>query len=389
MTCSVNNALTTLDRLVDFARYLRTLGLPISIDRSINFCRASCCLDPLELGSLYWAGRATLVSDPDHLAPYNEAFRFYFMGIAASTSEIESESPDAQTTGTHNEQFADHTPSLMRSTIVERSDGTIGAAASEVDSLRSKSFEALTDEERNLVARSILQMKIYRPMRRTRRLKAGPAGHLIDARRTLRRALRTAGEPVGRSWRQHRTRRRSLVMILDISGSMAAYSRILAQFGYAAIRGGGRVEVFSFGTKLTRITPLLHHRDADVAMTRLTSHVRDWEGGTKIGSSLRALLSQFSQSATLRGSVVIICSDGLDRGDPALLEQQMARLRRLAHRIVWVNPLKGDPGYAPLARGMSTALPYIDDFVSGHNVASLSDLAAVLEGSSRRTRGLS
>ena len=169
--------------------------------------------------------------------------------------------------------------------------------------------------------------------------------------------------------------------MLDVSGSMTPYSRALLQFGHAAIRSGGRVEVFTFGTQLTRVTRLLHHPDADVALARLSVEASDWDGGTKIGASVRQLISQYSQSTTLRGSIVIVCSDGLDRGDPRLLQEQMARLSRLSHRLIWVNPLSGDPRYEPLAKGMRAALPYVDDFVSGHNVASLWELTSIIETS--------
>lgn len=379
MISSVNDAPTTLDRLIGFGRYLRNVGLPVTTDRSITFCRAACALDPLDLGSLYWSGRTTLISSVDEIAAYDAAFRSYFMGAVDPPSEGPEDAVDSDTSGAELGHGLNRKEIAMRATRLKPVDDALGAAASDIHVLKAKTFEALTDEERDFVERSIRQMKIHRPLRRARRLKTARTGRRVDMRGTLRLALRTWGEPVDRRWRRPRTRRRPLVMVLDVSGSMAAYSRALAQFGYAAILAGGRTEVFSFGTELTRITHLLHHRDVDIALRRLSADVRDWDGGTKIGVSLGQLVSRFSQSATLRGSVVIICSDGLDRGNPELLEREMARLRRLAHRIIWVNPLKGDPRYAPLARGMTAALPYVDDFVPGHNATSLFELAAVLE----------
>jgi len=180
--------------------------------------------------------------------------------------------------------------------------------------------------------------------------------------------------------------------VLDVSGSMSAYSRALVQFGFAAMSARGRVarprvEVLCFGTRLTRVTRALRTGDPDEAMRRVAERVVDWDGGTRIGASLKQLLDAHGQQAWLRGAVVVVCSDGLDRGDPHLLARQAARLRRVAHRVVWVNPLKGDPRYEPLARGMAAALPHLDVFLPGHNVASLEALGEVL-GDRDRRRGV-
>jgi uncharacterized protein with von Willebrand factor type A (vWA) domain len=170
------------------------------------------------------------------------------------------------------------------------------------------------------------------------------------------------------------------VLLLDVSGSMAPYSRALLQFAFAAMAAGRRVEVFVFGTRLTRVTRTLRTRNPDRALHEIGRLVQDWEGGTRIGESLKSLLDGWSQRAALRGAVVVLCSDGLERGDPELLRAQMARLRRLAHRLVWVNPLKGSPRYEPLARGMAAALPSVDVFLSGHNLERIEELARVLGG---------
>ncbi|MFM8944037.1 MAG: vWA domain-containing protein [Actinomycetota bacterium] len=197
-------------------------------------------------------------------------------------------------------------------------------------------------------------------------------------RATLRRSLRTEGEPFRRAWRARGTRARPIVLLLDVSGSMTPYARALLHFGYAAMAAGRRVEVFCFGTRLTRVTRSLAARDPDRAVRDIGALVEDWEGGTRIGESLRSLLDGWSQRAALRGAVVVLCSDGLERGEPDVLRSQMARLRRLAHRVVWANPLKGDPRYEPLARGMAAALPSIDVFLSGHNLESLEELTAAI-----------
>jgi hypothetical protein len=203
-------------------------------------------------------------------------------------------------------------------------------------------------------------------------------GPRFDVKRTLRRSLRTHGEPFHRAWRARGTRSRPIVLILDISGSMAPYARALLQFAFAAMVAGRRVEVFCFGTRLTRVTRTLRTKDPDRAMHEIGRLVADWEGGTRIGESLKSLLDEWSQRAAIRGAIAVICSDGLERGEPELMRDQMARLRRLVHRIVWVNPLKGSPRYEPLARGMAAALPSIDVFLPGHNLESLEELSRAL-----------
>jgi uncharacterized protein with von Willebrand factor type A (vWA) domain len=257
-------------------------------------------------------------------------------------------------------------------------ESAIRIVASATEVLRSKSFPELSPQERARVSAMIRRLAVSVPVERTRRTRPASKGTTFDLRRTLRRSLRTQGEPFDRAWRARSARTRPLVLILDISGSMAPYARALLQFAYAAMAAGRRVEVFVFGTRLTRVTRTLRTKDPDRALHEIGERVADWEGGTRIGESLKTLLDGWSQRAALRGAVVVFCSDGLERGDPELLRSQMARLRRLAHRVVWVNPLKGSPRYEPLARGMSAALPSVDVFLSGHNLESLEQLGRVL-----------
>ncbi|HKE53319.1 MAG TPA: VWA domain-containing protein, partial [Actinomycetota bacterium] len=257
-------------------------------------------------------------------------------------------------------------------------DASIRIVASAAEMLREKSFADLTEEERERVTRLIRRLAIRLPTRHTRRYRPAPSGPRFDVRNTLRRSLRTQGEPFHRAWRDRRRRARPLVLILDISGSMAPYSRALMQFAFAAMAAGRKVEVFCFGTRLTRVTRTLRTKDPDRALREIGNLVQDWEGGTRIGASLKELVDGWSQRASIRGSVAVICSDGLERGEPDLLRDQMAKLRRLVHKIVWVNPLKGSPHYEPLARGMAAALPSIDEFLPGHNLESLEELSRVL-----------
>jgi uncharacterized protein with von Willebrand factor type A (vWA) domain len=251
------------------------------------------------------------------------------------------------------------------------------ALASPVELLRDKSFARCSPEELAQLAQLMGQVPLTVPLRRSRRLTPAQSG-APDLRRTLRRSFRTGGEPLERAWRMRRKRRRRLVLLLDISGSMADYSRALVMFAHAALRGDRRFEAFCFGTRLTRVTRALAASDANEALERAAAEVVDWEGGTRIGESLKRFLDDFGHGGLARGAVVVVCSDGLDVGEPELLRGQMARLSRLAYRVVWVNPLREDPAYEPLARGMKAALPYVDIFTSGHNLVSLEELGELL-----------
>jgi uncharacterized protein with von Willebrand factor type A (vWA) domain len=194
----------------------------------------------------------------------------------------------------------------------------------------------------------------------------------------VRHALRAGGEPMRRAFSEAGERPRRLVLLLDVSGSMEPYARALIRFVHAAVAGRTKVEAFALGTRLTRITRELSTHDPDAAVTRAAAAVTDWSGGTRLGDGLRQFNDEWGQRGMARGAIVVVLSDGWDRGDPAVMAEQMARLSRVAYRVVWVNPLKASPGYAPLAQGMAAALPYIDEFVEGHSLESLETLAAVV-----------
>jgi uncharacterized protein with von Willebrand factor type A (vWA) domain len=353
----------------------------VGTGRILTFCRAASALAPLEPGPLYWAGRATLVGRKEHFETYDRVFRSYFSGsvleeaLEGLLSQRQPVPPEEALASDTSQAF---TALGLPDDDEGDGEGTLRLVASRGELLRHKSFEDLSAAERQLAAALIREISVRIPMRRSRRLRPARAGASFDLRRTLRSSLRTEGEPFRRAWRARTPRTRPLLLLLDVSGSMSAYARALMQFGFAARRAGQRVEVFCFGTRLTRVTRALATADPDLALANVASTVADWEGGTRIGDSLRDLLDVWSSRVALRGSVAVICSDGLERGDPALLEAQMARLGRLAHRVVWVNPLKGAPQYEPLARGMAAALPHIDVFLAGHNVASLEVLAETI-----------
>ncbi|MQA92478.1 MAG: VWA domain-containing protein [Gemmatimonas sp.] len=371
-----------LDRMVGFGRYLRASGLPVGTGRIVTFTHAIAMLE-LAPKDLYWAARASLISHPDHFEAFDRAFADYF-GAGQLPEEIAAAHGDAGSEPADSEMFEIEVSGTggweLPEDDTEESDEetAIQITASSAEVLRTKSFEDLTEEERASVALLIRRIAPIIARRKVRRLRAEVHGDRFDLRRTLRGSLRTGGEPFLRAKKGRRTKLRPLVLILDVSGSMSPYARAFLQFGLAAMEASRVVEVFCFGTRLTRVTRSLKSGDTDEALTRVAAEVSDWDGGTRIGESLGDLVKVYGQHGFLRGSVVVLCSDGLERGDPAQLETAMARLGRLAHKVVWVNPLKGSPEYEPLARGMAAALPHVDTFLSGHNVTSLEELAEAL-----------
>ena len=373
-----------LQRLVGFGRLLRTRGLPVGTGRILTFCRAVAALDRIDRTGIYWAGRVAMVARKEDLAAYDAAFQEWFpagqsrdvMAMIMGQDQRMGQPPELEVL--LDQGFAEE--SWEPAEGAEDGEGVVGVLASGAEVLRNKSFDELTETERIAADHVIRALAVHLPTRHSRRYRPSPYGRRFDQRRTLRASLRTQGEPFRRAWRDRRRRARPLVLILDVSGSMSAYSRALMQFGFAAMRAGRRVEVFCFGTRLTRVTRALARSEPDDALRQVAAAVVDWNGGTRIGASLKELLDRWSQHVAMRGAVVVICSDGLERGDPALLAAQVARLSRLAHRLIWVNPLKGSPRYEPLARGMAAALPYVDVFLAGHNLESLESLCGVLEG---------
>ena len=373
-----------LQRLVGFGRLLRRRGLPVGTGRILTFCRAVAALDRIDRNGVYWAGRVAMVARKEDLAAYDAAFDEWFPSRSRDVM--------AMITG-QDQRMAGPPPELevlLDQGVPEESwepaegaeggEVPVGVLASGAEVLRGKSFDELSETERIAADHVIRALAVHLPTRHSRRYRPSPYGRRFDQRRTLRASLRTQGEPFRRAWRDRRRRVRPLVLILDVSGSMSAYSRALMQFGFAAMRAGRRVEVFCFGTRLTRVTRALARSEPDDALREVAATVVDWNGGTRIGASLKELLDRWSQHVSMRGAVVVLCSDGLERGEPALLAAQVARLSRLSHRLIWVNPLKGSPRYEPLARGMAAALPHVDVFLAGHNLESLESLCEVLEG---------
>lgn len=352
--------------ILDLVHGLRAAGVPVGTGRVITLAQAAQAVGP---DDLYWAARATLISRHEDVPALDAAFADAF-GLEPPPE------PPAQVVPDRPRVLAP-TELTVRAGDEVDDDEDAQNLASRVDALRRKDFATCTPAELALLGRLMQRLRVRPPERRTRRRAPARSGD-PDLRRTLRRAMRTGGEPIDRAWRRRRTRRRRLLLVLDVSGSMSTYSRALAMFTHAALRSGPDWEAFAFGTRLTRVTRALSDADPDAAFAAAAAEVTDWDGGTRIGESLRTLLDEHGRGRVVRGSVCVILSDGLDVGDPELLRAQMERLARLAHRVVWLNPLKGTAGYEPLARGMAAALPHIDVFRPGHDLQSLEEMADVV-----------
>src|SRR6266852_6045970 len=332
-------------------------------------------LDPSDLLDLYLAGRATLVTRRENIPVYDEVFRRFFLGGADLIREMLT--LKAQVTA--EAQAVLEVPATDPAGDGHEEEATLGLMASDAEALRHKSFAACTPEELAAVRRIMARIRLTPPKRRTRRTRSALSGRSPDLRRMVRESLRMHGEPAELFWRRRKVQLRPLILILDVSGSMADYSRNLLKFAYSAKRAAAMVEVFCFGTRLTRITRELDHRKPDDALAHAARTVFDWEGGTMIGGSLDSFVRDWGRRGASRGGIVVICSDGLDRGDPAVPAAAMERLARLSYRIVWMNPHKGrDQAFRPSTLGMMVAAPHIDLLLSGHDLSSLEELAALL-----------
>jgi uncharacterized protein with von Willebrand factor type A (vWA) domain len=349
--------------LVGFVRTLRHAGLDAGAERTQAMFTA---VDALGVTEVYWAGRLTLCAEPDDLPRYDAAFLAYFGG------RMPVRQPSLP--------MADRrSAALLAAGSDEGADTTVvGLTASTAEVLRHRDIAALSAAEREEVRRMVALLAPGTAPRPSRRYRPARAG-VLDRPRTVRRILRHGGEPGRLAWRTRRDKPRRLVLLLDVSGSMAPYADALLRFGHAAVRRSPTLtEVFTIGTRMTRVTRALRHRDPDTALRAAGSAIPDWHGGTRLAESVQAFLDRWGQRGTARGAIVVLCSDGWERGDPAALAAQVARLSRLAYRLVWVNPHRGKPGYAPLAAGMAAVLPYLDDFVAGHSLAALAELVRVI-----------
>ncbi|GAA4819961.1 VWA domain-containing protein [Actinomycetospora corticicola] len=359
---------------VAFTRLLRNAGVPVTSDRTATYLRALREIDLASEVATYWAGRLTLCGDPDDVARYDHAFFAWFssdpreqrMGrpappkpraatIAALTP------PPGQGQGDEN----DDTPELK-------------VAASGEEVLRDRDIADLTISEREHIRRMLALLTPTPPRRRARRRRPNSRGE-PDPRRTLRATLRHAGEIPGLSRKNRRERPRRVVILLDVSGSMAPYADALLRFAHVLTRRTPQaVETFTLGTRLTRVTRELRQRDPERALRDAGNTIPDWSGGTRLGEVLAAFLDRWGQRGVARRAVVVIFSDGWERGGTELLGEQMERLARLAHAVVWVNPHAGKRGYEPVQGGIAAALPHVDRLLAGHSLATLQELTEVL-----------
>jgi hypothetical protein len=356
---------------------LRRAGVAVPTGATVVYARALTAVGSSPTGA-YWAGRTTLVRRPEDVAAYDQVFAHVFGGlrlaeVAAAPRQVEIRldvDDDAAAAPPDDESGPERPPADVQ---------TVRWSAVEV--LRHRDLATCTADELAQAHRLMADLRVHAARRPSRRRRPAPAGRgALDLRRTVRRSLRTGGEVLRPAREEPGERPRRLVALVDVSGSMEPYARALTRFAHAAVaaRRRGQVEVFALGTRVTRITRELATHDPDRALRRATDAVADWSGGTRLGEGLRRFNDRWGVRGLARGAVVVILSDGWDRGDPAVLGDELARLGRVAHRVVWVNPLKASPGYAPLAGGMAAALPHVDEFVEGHSIASLEALAEVV-----------
>lgn len=361
---------------VEFATELRIAGLTIGSDDVITFCNSIAILDPSNVLDVYWGGRTTLVRRRENIAVYNKTFQRFFLNISAEEiNEIKKKFRAAASAS-----------STLEIAEVEQNmpgDGSdmskMGFLAATHEIYRNKAFSKCTPQELASLRKIMSTLKISPPVRRTRRLNPNTKGKQIHLRKNVRQSLRLFGESKEIFYEKRKEKIRPIVFILDISGSMADYSRNLLQLAYSSRRANQKVEIFCFGTRLTRITRSLSKRNPDQAMELAGSEVLDWDGGTRIGDSINAFIKKWGRTRIGRGSIVVICSDGLDRGDPATLAKSMENLSRIAYRVIWMNPHKGDADkFIPTSQGMIVADPFINEVVSGHNLKSLEEFSRKL-----------
>jgi uncharacterized protein with von Willebrand factor type A (vWA) domain len=383
-----------LHNLLLFGRVLRGLGLDVNPGRMMDLVKALANVEVGRRDDFYYAARSLLVHRQEDLALFDQAFAHFWRppsstwltGLMVMGARQRNRlrvvhpplrKPDDPPEGQDGQKSADDAPPVLEVT----------RTYSPSEALRRKDFSQLTAEEYAEIKKLIAHLSWELDQRRTRRRKPG-RGPQIDFRRTLRRNLKYGGHLLEWSYRDRKVKPRPLVVLADVSGSMERYTRLLLHFVYGLTLGLDQpVESFVFGTRLTRITRHLEYEDVEQALREVSGAVMDWSGGTRIGESIKVFNFIWGRRVLSRGAVVLVISDGWDRGDPDLLGREMARLQRNCHRLIWLNPLLGSPEYEPLTRGIQAALPFVDDFLPIHNLASLEELAgrlASLDGQRRR-----
>lgn len=349
---------------IGFSRALRAAGL--QAQRAEDFVEAIGELDAASSTDVYWAGRATLCEQPDDIPVYNRVFESWFADQSPGTGPLEAARSQQQ----NSSQLGDEDTAGSQ----EGEDVVISAIASSQEHLKHRDVAELSADERRHLARLFAGLTVHVPRRRTLRKQPGRRGE-IDVARTVRDQLRRGGEPGPLRYRYPQVRARRVVWLIDISGSMEPYADSLLRLAHRAMTvAPASTEVFTLGTRLTRVTSALRHRDAEDALAAVGSVVPDWSGGTRLGDVLHAFVDRWGQRGIARRAVVVIASDGWERGDPSLLGEQVARLRRLSHAVMWANPHRGKPGYAPIQAGIMAAMPSLDGLVAGHSLATFGEL---------------
>jgi uncharacterized protein with von Willebrand factor type A (vWA) domain len=356
------------EMLAAFAVALRSAGVAVTTDRTQSFLRAAGLVGAADRPAVYWAGRATLCGSLDDVERYHGVFEAWFSG-------------DAPREGVRLRPAASVAQAQLDTGGGGDGDGgetVLHVAASTAEVLRHRDVASLSPAERAEVTRLFATLRPRMPQRTSARRRRSRAGD-IDARRTMREELRRGGEAVRILYRDRSTKPRRVVVVVDVSGSMGPYADSLLRWAHVVTSADrSRTEVFAIGTRLTRITRAMRMRDGEAAVEAAGSAVPDWSGGTRLGEALKAFLDRWGQRGVARGAVVVVMSDGWERGDCRLLGEQMCRLQRLAHRVVWVNPHRGKAGYSPVQSGMAAALPHVDDFIAGHSIAAFEEALDVI-----------
>lgn len=354
-----------------FTRALRHAGVGCTPRQVATFLTALGEIDLADPAQVYWAGRSTLCSEPEELPHYDAAFRAWFTGAAPPRpARQDGASP------LHRTRTASLVASPDGAGELDADVGELRVAASDAEVLRHRDLSELSVAERRRLRELLAELDPQPPLRAALRRRPASRGSL-DPRRTLRAMLRNGGEPLRLARRRRARRPRRLVLLVDVSGSMEPYSDALLRFAHLVVRRApSSTEVFTLGTRLTRVTRQLRERDPERALVAAARAVPDYAGGTRLGEGLRVFLDRWGQRGAARRAVVVLFSDGWERGDTTLLAGQLARLRRLAHRVLWVNPHAGRKGYAPIQSGIVAALPHIDRLLAGHSLATLAELLA-------------
>jgi uncharacterized protein with von Willebrand factor type A (vWA) domain len=371
-----------------FSRRLRDAGVPITAERAARFAQALALVNPISRRRLYWTARAVLVSDSAQVPAFDAVFASVF-GTREPAPELEADDMDTApatepSAASQSRGEADVAGGALSAgppgsgEDQELRDAAVPMAASDEELLRSKRFDALAPGELAQLYELMARLEVATPRRRTRRSKRDRRGERMDMRRTLRGSMRTAGDPIRLARRRRRVVPRRVVMLCDISGSMEPYARAYLQFLTCAAGSGPNAEAFVFATRLTRLTRALRSRSPERAIQRAAAAAPDWSSGTRIGDALKAFNDHHGRRGMARGALIVILSDGWERGDPALVAREMERLSRLAYRIVWVNPRVGASGFSPRAGGMAAALPHCDALVSGHSLEALDEVVEAI-----------